>query len=348
MPGAGPALAVVLVCHDSADDLPGLFASLAPQLREDDEVVVVDNVSRDGTPGVARSAAPGARVIESGDNLGFAGGCALGARESRAPLLLFLNPDVVPAEGSIDALRACAAERPGWGAWQALVTLPDGRHVNTAGNVAHYVGIGWAGELGRPVHDIAPEPHEVGFASGAALAVRRAAWDAVGGFDPRFFMYSEDLDLSLRLKLAGWGVGVVPAARVAHEYEFAKGDYKWFYLERNRWWTILGVYPAPVLALLAPALVGFELGVLATAVRGGWLRAKLRAYAAVLRELPVILRRRGAVQATRRVPTAEFAGTLSTSLDSPYLESARRVPGLPAAQTVFYRAVLALLRIAAR
>jgi N-acetylglucosaminyl-diphospho-decaprenol L-rhamnosyltransferase len=347
MPGGGPALAVVLVCHDSADDLPGLFAALTPQLRDDDEVVVVDNVSQDGTAAAARRVAPGARVVEPGANLGFAGGCALGAGESGAPLLLFLNPDVVPAEGSIAALRACANERPGWGAWQALVTLPDERHVNTSGNVVHYVGIGWAGDLGRAVADVAPEPHDVGFASGAAFAVRREAWDAVGGFDPRFFMYSEDLDLSLRLKLAGWGVGVVPAARVAHEYEFAKGDYKWFYLERNRWWTVLGVYPAPVLALLAPALVAFEVGVLATAVRGGWVRAKLRSQLAVLRELPTILRRRRAVQATRVVPTAEFAGVLSTSLDSPYLESARRVPGLPAAQAAFFRVVLALLRAGA-
>ncbi len=85
-------------------------------------------------------------------------------------------------------------------------------------------------------------------------------------------MYGEDLDLSLRLRLAGWGVGVVPAARVEHDYDFAKGDYKWFHLERNRWWTLLAAYPAPLLALLAPALLAFELALLAVAARGGWLR----------------------------------------------------------------------------
>ena len=99
---------------------------------------------------------------------------------SRAPLVLLLNPDAVPAPGCLDALRACAAERPEWGAWQALVTMADGELVNTAGNVVHYLGFGWAGDLGRPVADVDPRPREVGFCSGAALVVRREAWDAVG------------------------------------------------------------------------------------------------------------------------------------------------------------------------
>ena len=207
----------------------------------------------------------------------------------------------------------------------------------------HYLGIGWAGELGRRLEDVDAQPHEVGFASGAAPLVRRVAWDAVGGFDARYFMYSEDLDLSLRLRLAGWRIGVVPEACVAHDYEFAKGDYKWFYLERNRWWTLLGVYPTPLLALLAPALAAFELMVVAVAWRGGWLRAKLRAQLAVLQELRAILGRRRAVQRTRMVTAREFAGGLSTSLDSPYLSAAASIPGIALMQRAFFRSVLFLL-----
>ena len=90
---------------------------------------------------------------------------------------------------------------------------------------------------------------EVSFASGAALVVRREAWEAVGGFDERYFMYGEDLDLGLRLWLHGYRVGVVPAARVDHDYTFAKGGWKWFMLERNRWWTVLGDYPGALLVL---------------------------------------------------------------------------------------------------
>ena len=338
-----PALAVVVVCHNSVAHLqPGLEA-LSEQLEPDDELVIVDNASEDGSVELARRVAPQARCLQAPGNVGFAGGCVRGARETRAPLLLFLNPDSVPAPGALRALRAIAAAQPRWGAWQALVTLREGERVNTAGNVAHYLGIGWAGGLGRRVDDVDGGPHEVGFASGAALVVRRSAWDSVGGFEPRFFMYCEDLDLSLRLRLAGWRVGVVPAARVAHDYDFDKGDYKWFYLERNRWWTLLGVYPAPLLALLSPALVAFELAVVAGAWRGGWLAAKLRAQRAVARDLPAILRRRRAVQRTRAVTMSEFAGGLSASMDSPYLATVRRIPGVAALQRAFFGSVLALL-----
>jgi N-acetylglucosaminyl-diphospho-decaprenol L-rhamnosyltransferase len=258
---------------------------------------------------------PWARLLRRDDNVGFAGGAVLGAAATRAPLLLFLNPDAVPAPGCLDALRHGAPA--GWGAWQALVTLPGGELVNTSGNLVHWLGFGWAGGLGTPVAEVPPAPHEVGFASGAALVVRREAWTAVGGLDPAYFMYGEDLDLSLRVRLAGYGVGIVPAARVEHDYDFAKGSYKWFHLERNRAWTVLAVYPGALLALAAPALLAFEVALLAVAARDGWLGAKLHAQAAVLRTLPAALRRRRRI--ARRIDAATFAAALTASLDSPHL-----------------------------
>jgi N-acetylglucosaminyl-diphospho-decaprenol L-rhamnosyltransferase len=339
-----PAVAVVVVCHDNAAEIAETLRALRRQLRTGDEVVVVDNASADGTQAVARAADPDATVVVPGENLGFAGGCHEGAGASSAPLLLFVNPDALPAPGFVAAMRAAAVGHPSWGPWQGLVTLPGGEIVNTAGNLVHWLGFGWAGGMGRRVARVAGDDREVPFASGAALAVRRRAWDAVGGFDRRYFMYGEDLDLSLRLRLAGWRIGVVPRARVAHEYTFAKGDYKWFYLERNRWWTLLAAYPGPLLAITLPALLAFEGALLIAAWRGGWLNAKLRAQAAVLRALPAMLRRRREVQATRTIAPAEFAAWLTSSLDSPYLDGARRLPGLPGAQAGFWRLARAALR----
>ena len=336
-------VAVVIVCHDSAEALPETIGALIEQLRPGDELVVVDNASSDGSAALARSLAPSASVVETGANLGFAGGCHAGAEASSAPLLLFLNPDAVPASGCVDALRACAFTQPSWGAWQAVVTMHGGTHVNTAGNFVHFLGFGWSGSLDAPIESVAGRPTEVGFASGAALVVRRAAWDAAGGFDPRYFMYGEDLDLSLRLRLAGWELGVEPAARVDHDYTFTKGDYKWFYLERNRWWTLVGVYPGVLLAALLPALLLFEVVLLVAAWRGGWLRAKLRSQAAVVRELPAMLDRRRTIQATRRVSARRFADGLTTSLDSPHLAMAHSIPGAVPVQAAIFAALRRLL-----
>ena len=153
-------------------------------------------------------------------------------------------------------------------------------------------------------------------------------------------MYGEDLDLSLRLRLAGWGVGMVPAARVEHDYEFAKGDYKWFYLERNRWWTRARrptprrcwrcsprrCWPSSSRCSPSPA-----------AAAG--CAPKLRAQLAVLRTLPMALRGGARSRPRRRAGAGGFAAGLSASLDSPYLGPAAAVPGVRALQAGYWRAV---------
>jgi N-acetylglucosaminyl-diphospho-decaprenol L-rhamnosyltransferase len=320
--------------------------ALLPQLREDDELTIVDNASTDGTPQLARSLGERAQIIETGANLGFAGGCHVGAEATAAPLLLFLNPDSQPRQGCLERLRAAASEHPDWGAWQAAVLFDDDR-INTSGGVVHYLGLGWAGDCERPISELSGEDREVAFPSGAAMVVRRSAWAQLEGLDRDYFMYGEDLDLGLRLWLAGYRVGLVPAARVTHSYEFDKGSSKWFSLERNRWRTVLSVYPAALLALLAPALLAAELGLLAIAARQGWLTAKLRSQTAAIAGLPRTLTRRRRVQATRRIGAAEFASHLTSSLESPYLQAASsrwlRVP-----QALYWRLVRGILSLPTR
>jgi N-acetylglucosaminyl-diphospho-decaprenol L-rhamnosyltransferase len=344
LPSTGPeALAVIVVTHQSAEHLSGLLAAVEPQLLEQDELVIVDNASTDGTADAARSLGARVRVIETGENLGFAGGCHAGAEATQAPLLMLLNPDSQPQEDCLRLLRDCSAAHPEWGAWQAAVMLA-GDLINTSGGVVHYLGIGWAGDCGRPACELPERESEIAFPSGAAMVVRRDAWDELNGLDSAYFMYGEDLDLGLRLWLAGHRVGLAPGARVLHSYEFDKGQAKWFWLERNRWRTVLSVYPGVLLALTAPALLAAELGLLAIAARDGWLVAKLRAQAATLTGLPATLEHRRAVQRTRRIGANEFAGRLTSSLDSPYLAGAAN-PLLRVPQALYWRFVRRVLSL---
>ena len=111
----------------------------------------------------------------------------------------------------------------------------------------------------------------------------------------------------MRLRLYGGRVGLEPRAVVDHDYTFDAGGAKWRRLERNRWAFLIRVYPAPLLALVAPALVLTELVLIPVAFAGGWGAAKLRSLVDVARWFPRLLRERRAIQARRSVDTAEFA-----------------------------------------
>jgi GT2 family glycosyltransferase len=353
-----PTLSVVVVTFRHGEALRRPLETLVGELRRGDELIVVDNASGDGTPEVAEAVAPSARVIRNGDNAGFPAACNRGAAEATGELLVFLNPDAVVAEGWRDAIEGPLRDGSGWAAWQALVTAEGGRVVNTRGGVLHYTGIAWAGGAGSPVTSPSPlsiaDPggtglsieervSEPGFVSGACLAIPRAGFERLGGFAGDFFLYHEDVDLSLRARLAGDALGVAVDARVDHDYEFDKGPAKWRYLERNRWATLIRTYPGALLALLAPALIATELALVPASIAGGWFGQKLRAWGDTLGALPRLLSERRAVQAARSGTAAEFARALTPKLDSPYLGAASRSRLLDALLGGYWRIVLRLL-----
>jgi GT2 family glycosyltransferase len=320
-----------------------LLAALGEQLRDGDELIVVDNASADGTAGAVRAIAPAAVVIETGANLGFAAACNRGAAAATGELVCFLNPDAVPAEGWREAIAAPAAEGRGWAAWQALVTAEGGDVVNTHGGIVHFTGIAWAGGAGERAPGAGAEVGEPGFVSGACLALSRDAFTDAGGFAEEFFLYHEDVDLSLRLRLAGGRLGVEPRARVDHNYEFVKGPAKWRYLERNRWATLIRTYPAALLAVLAPALIATELALVAVSIAGGWFGQKLRAWVDLVRWLPRLGRERRAIQRRRTIRARDFADALVADLGSPYLGAAGRSRLLRAALAAYWALARRLL-----
>lgn len=321
-----PTLSVLIVAWNSREELARTLPALNPELGEGDELIVVDNDSGDGTAERVVALAPAARIVRSGLNLGFAGACNLGAKRAGGDLLVILNPDAAPRPGWGEAIRRPWLDGRGWVAWQGLVADGDGRAINSAGNPVHFTGIVWAGGHGRPLGE-APPAGEVTALSGACLAIPRRTWDEVGGFPERFFLYHEDVDLSLRLRLGGGAIGIEPSAIVDHDYEFGAREHKWRWLERNRWAFLIRVYPLSLLVLLAPALILTELALIPAAFAAGWGMQKLAATGEVLRWLPRLLRERRKVQATRKVSASEFASLLTPDLDSPFIpQLARSTP----------------------
>lgn len=334
----------MVITHDSAAALRRALPAIVAELRDGDELIVCDNASTDGTVAMVGELAPGAVVIEAAANLGFAAGCNRAAARAGGELLLLLNPDNVVAPGFRDAIELPLLEGRDWGAWQGLVTDRGGEILNTSGGVVHFTGIAWAGDAGRPRSAAPAAPREVAYPSGACLTIRRQLWAALGGFSEPYFLYHEDTDLGLRLRLAGHVCGIEPRAVCDHAYEFDKGAAKWRHLERNRWATLIRTYPGRLLAAVMPALLATELALLAAAALGGWLPQKLGAGADVARSLPRLLRERRVIQAERVVGAAAFAeACLTADLDSEYLGAAGRSRPLRALLRTYWHAARALL-----
>ena len=337
-----PTLSALVVSFENRDDLQRTLPALLPELGDDDELIVVDNKPGDGSAEAVRQLAPRARIVTMERNTGFAGGVNAGAEAATGELLVILNPDAAPQPGFGEAIRRPFKEGRGWGAWQALVADGDGRHINSAGNPLHFTGITWAGGHGLPLGQ-APAGGEVTVASGACLAVPLRIWKEMGGFPAEFFLYHEDVDLSVRIRMAGHPVGIEPTALVAHDYDFSANARKWFWLERNRLAFLVRTYPGALLTLLAPALLATELALLPVAAAGGWGREKLRADLAFLRWLPRLLRERRAIQRRRTISAGEFAAALTPDLDSELISPLVRTWPVRLALRAYWRLVLALL-----
>ena len=227
MPSAD--LAVVIVNHNAGDFLPRCLESVvAASGGMTTDVVVVDNGSRDGSPG-AVAAHPRARLIENRANLGFAAGANVGIRATEAPYVLLLNPDAEIIAGTMAALVKVAEERPDAGAVGALVRNPDrtiqpsARRVPRTVEAMMHAFVGpvapdnrWTRAYTMAEWDRTSE-REVEWISGSAMLLRRRALHEVGVFDEGYFMYVEDVDLCTRLRQAGWTVLFSPELEVVHE-----------------------------------------------------------------------------------------------------------------------------------
>lgn len=305
------------------------------------DLVVVDNGSDEDLD--VHSREDRIRVLRPGHNTGFAGGCNAGAAASAGKTLVFLNSDAVVQPEAISRLTGELADRS-VGLVCGSVRLMDRPEVmNSAGNPVHFLGLGWAGGFGEPATAHA-EARDVTAASGAFFAVRRETWEALGGFDPAYFAYHEDAELSLRCWQRGLRVRYRPDAVALHDYEFTRHPTKYYLLERNRLMAVATLYPRSLLLALLPALCAFEVAMLALATVQGWLPAKLKGYTWLLRSGPMLVRRRREVQATSELDSLAFAQLLSPRIEAAVLG---RVPGLTTVNTIlsaYWRLVLAFLK----
>lgn len=226
---ASSRLAVVTVTYSPGEHLREFLDSLATATTERPLVILADNGSTDGAPEAAAQRHDHVRLLRTGGNIGYGGAANRGVAEldDTVEWVLVANPDVAFLPGSVDELLAAAARWPRAAALGPLIREPDGSIYPSAREVptilagsGHAVltniwpGNPWSRSYRRPEEQ--PGERPAGWLSGSCLLLRRSVFDQLGGFDSRYFMYFEDVDLGDRITRAGWHNVYVPTAVVTH------------------------------------------------------------------------------------------------------------------------------------
>ena len=200
-------VSVIIVTFNSADCIGACVDSAREQRGISVEVIVVDNASADAT--LARLKDQPCRVIPSAENLGFGRGNNIGFAASRGRYIYLLNPDArLEGPGSLAELCRLMDANSRWGMAGTLVRSADGKSESPPAR--EYPGA-------RHVHrDFSKLPGPIAWIIGASAIIRRELYEKLGGFDPEFFLYSEETDFCLRLRELGFEIGHVPAVAVSH------------------------------------------------------------------------------------------------------------------------------------
>jgi N-acetylglucosaminyl-diphospho-decaprenol L-rhamnosyltransferase len=221
-------LRVVAVTYSPGRTLDSFIESLAAATARPTEVVLADNGSTDGSPERAAALYPHVRILPTGGNVGYGAAANAGLADVRTGWALIANPDVCFEPGAVDQLIEAAARWPRAATVGPAIRTPEGELYPSARDLpALGTGIGhallgwvwpanpWTARYRR--EDEAPRERPAGWLSGSCFLVDLAAFHSVGGFDPGYFMYFEDVDLAERLGRRGWLHVYAPSAVVVHE-----------------------------------------------------------------------------------------------------------------------------------
>jgi GT2 family glycosyltransferase len=232
-PNAAPLTSILIVSYMSAKHLGPCLDSILRQTGSPFEVVLVDNASTDGSADIVERDYPMARLIRSGENLGFAKGNNVGLPYCQGKYILLLNPDTVMTDGSLHALVDCMEKSPDVSAAGCRILYPDGSPQLSCGAFPTMASAVWGGQaVNRLLKKIFPEADffgacgvvperlderlEVDTLLGACVILRRDVIEKTGLFDESMFLYFEECDLFYRIKKAGGKVIYTPDAVVYH------------------------------------------------------------------------------------------------------------------------------------
>ena len=259
------AISVIIVNYNGEAYLQQALDSLRTQTFQDFEVLLVDNASTDGSvDNLNVDGVPGYRFLPQTENLGFAAGNNVAAKQSDATWLALFNPDAVANPDWLERVMAATERHPDTKMFAcAQYALEDPTIMDGAGDCYLGFGIPWRGGFGLPAETLTEG--ECFSPCGASAVFRRSVFESHGGFDERFFCYCEDVDLGYRMRLAGERCVFLPDAVIRHAGSGISGrasEFAIFHGTRNRIWTYAKNTPALLMWLTLPGHVAITLAIL--------------------------------------------------------------------------------------
>ncbi len=209
-----PLVAIVVLNYNGRECLPRALQSLQNLEYERKKVIIVDNDSRDDSFIRAKEYFPQGIFLQNEANLGFAGGMNIGIREAfrlGAEYVWLFNNDAETEVHTLARMIDFCERHENVGAVSPIISDNQGREWFVSGEISY---ISMRARHGRKKDE--KQPYESEYLSGCAVLIRRSALEAAGLLDERYFLYYEDADLSLRIRLAGMKLFVIPSARITH------------------------------------------------------------------------------------------------------------------------------------
>jgi hypothetical protein len=301
-----PAVTVVVITHNGRGVIPECLLSLRNQTIRPTQILVINNASTDGTPEWVRAGFPEARVVDRSVNSGPNPARNEGIRQADAELVLLVDDDAVLDTHCLEELLAAWKRFPDAAVWTPRIVYHDRPDtIQWEGTRVHYlmeaILLNPDTPIARGVRDVTAT-HVAG---GVCYLLSRSKAFEAGLFDEEYFFGRTDAEFTFRLSLAGHKIYSVPRAVCYHRVK-RRGVTKVYHQVRNRWRMLLTSYRWRTIALISPALLLYELSLLAFLLRKGAARDYFRATGRVVRELPATLRKRERVQRTRKIPDRQL------------------------------------------
>jgi GT2 family glycosyltransferase len=313
-----PWVSVIIVNYNAGAFLQKAIDKVAAQTDTQYELILLDNASTDGSIDTLKTDhITNFKLVKLSENIGFAAGNNLAAREASGQWLALLNPDTEAKPDWLAEFKNATLVHP-------RIKMFAGATINTsnpdildgAGDCYHFLGVPWRGGYNRPVSEL-PGIGECFSACGASALIHRETFLNIGGFDESFFCYCEDVDLGFRLRLEGGRCLFWPRAAIYHYGSGTTSVASPFSVRhgtRNRLWTFVKNMPPIALIILFPLHLLLSFAFIARAFMKGRGKPTLLGFIDGLKGLPAVWRTRKQIQARRKLNSWQICRQMSWNM----------------------------------